>query len=716
MRNIQSVTNMFLILFCVFINGYGLEDSAQGQTGETRTMSIDVKDTDIRDVVRTISKGYDLSIIMDKDVSGNVTVHLSDVPIMEGLRMLVSSLGLEVVKEGNVYRIRKVSDEEIKSIKYIRGKLTVDVLNMDVREFLKKLSSKTAVSIVPDNNVSGKISGKLYQVDLEDGLRALLETSGFKVTKRRNIYTVTSDKSDDTKNPRRIRRRSSGGRSEFYVDYSDGKLTLDVSNGDLEDVVKAIAEQSEVEIVTYGNLKADVNAKLNDMPLNEALALLLGGTKYTFIEKDRIILIGDRNPASHAGLALSTSELIHLKHIKADGIAKILPKNIQATNIKEVKEQNALLVSGTSEDIVQTRDFLKKIDIPTPQVIIDVLVVEYSRDINREFSIELRAGGKAPAEQFQFPGLSGTTRLDFSREIMAPMGGIKTALGHLSDEFYATVRFLEAENKAKILAQPSITVLNGHKATIDVSQTQYFRIVGGTADQPTYQFRPISIGINLKITPWISQSGQITADIQPDISNPMGINEDGYPNVFKRSISTTVRLEDGETLVLGGLLRSDDQVANSKVPFLGDIPIIGFLFRTNKKINTQTNLVIYITPHIIDQHSHVNLDEELRDFDDERKSRRLFMEESFRESLKKAEAGRMMTTGDDNDSTEEDITVEPDSVSETNTDRIVEEKESDTLETQSSPPQSKRRRPFFRKRSAQPSAEITAEDENEDDE
>ncbi|MBD3321671.1 MAG: hypothetical protein GF350_11305 [Chitinivibrionales bacterium] len=651
MKRVYGAKNALLVLFCVFMSVYAQETATEQQSGEARTMSIDVKDTDIRDVVRTISKGYDLNIIMDKDVTGKVTVHLSDVPIMEGLKTLVSSLGLEVVREGAVYRIRKASDEEVKSIKYIRGKLTVDVLNMDVREFLKELSSKTAVSIVPDNNVEGKISGKLYQVDLEDGLRALLETSGFKVTKRRNIYSVTSEETARGISRSTARRRRSGGRSEFFVDYSNGLLSLEVSNGDLEDVVKAISEQSEVEIITYGNLKADVNAKLEKMPLNEALALLLGGTKYTFIEKDQIILIGDRNPASHSGQALSTSELIHLRHIKAEGIAKILPKNIQATNIKEVKEQNALLVSGTSEDIVATHDFLKKIDIPTPQVVIDVLVVEYSRDIDREFSLELKAGsGDMPKGKFEFPGLMGTTRLDFTRDALDPIqSGVETALGHLSEQFYATLRFLESENKAKILAQPSITVLNGHKANIDVSQTQYFRIVGGTAEQPTYQFRPISIGINLNITPWISRSGQITADIQPDISNPMGINEDGYPNVFKRSISTTVRLEDGETLVLGGLLRSDDQVAHSKVPFLGDIPIIGFIFRSNKKINTQTNLVIYITPHIIPQHSGVNLDEELRNFEKERKSRRLFMEESFRESLEKARAGRTMVpqgTGD----------------------------------------------------------------------
>ncbi|MBD3239526.1 MAG: hypothetical protein GF331_03000, partial [Chitinivibrionales bacterium] len=109
---------------------------------EGKRMSLDVKDTDIRDAIRMVSKAYDLNIILDSDVEGKITLHLSDVPIMEGLRSLAESQGLEVVKEGSVYRIRNKVDKEHTSIRYLRGKLTVDVQNVDVHEFLKVLSSK----------------------------------------------------------------------------------------------------------------------------------------------------------------------------------------------------------------------------------------------------------------------------------------------------------------------------------------------------------------------------------------------------------------------------------------------------------------------------------------------------------------------------------------------------------------------------------------------
>jgi type IV pilus assembly protein PilQ len=216
--------------------------------------------------------------------------------------------------------------------------------------------------------------------------------------------------------------------------------------------------------------------------------------------------------------------------------------------------------------------------------------------------------------------------------------GVTGNVVQLLDDFYFKLSLLERQSKARVLAQPSITVLNGNKATIDVGQSQFFKITSGTSDNPTYQFRPISFGITLNITPWISQSGQITADIAPEISNSVGTNADNYPNIFKRSVSTTVRLDNKQTLVLGGLLSSQDNTSDQRVPFFGDIPIIGNLFKTINKSHTQTNLVIYITPRIVEQAS-VDLPSELQRFEDNQRSR-VQADEPIIETLK-----RSSTTG-----------------------------------------------------------------------
>ena len=182
------------------------------------------------------------------------------------------------------------------------------------------------------------------------------------------------------------------------------------------------------------------------------------------------------------------------------------------------------------------------------------------------------------------------------------------------------------------MAQPSIVTLNGNKASISVDETQYFKLTTGNPLGTDYsiQFKPITFGIKLDITPWISQGGHITAEIAPEVSNSDGANSDGYPNVSLRTLSTTVRLNDGETITLGGLIKNTESESHNKIPLLGDIPLLGALFRTNTKSIQKTNLIVYVTPHIIKKEAHLDLDSALQNMDInsadflERKAREIF--------------------------------------------------------------------------------------------
>ncbi|MFP4013110.1 MAG: hypothetical protein ACLFVQ_03420 [Chitinispirillaceae bacterium] len=642
---------ILLTMMFLFSASYTFSQATQDSSSVSKLhMSLDVKDTDLRDVIRMISKGYNLNILLDQDVQGKVTLHLSDVPIMEGLRQIAESNGLEVIRDGSVYKIHKAPLQHKSMIRYIDGKLTVDVQNTEIKEFLKELSTRTSVSIVPDAKVEGRLTGKLYQVNIDDGIRALLEANGFDVVKRRNIYRISAGEPNGTGSgvpPTRVRGTGSG--KDFYVDYTNGLITLNVSNGDLEDIVKAIAEQGDVEIITYGSIKSEVNARINNAPLTEALALLLGGTRFTFVQRDNVILIGDRNTATPSGQALSKSELIHLRHIKADNIPSILPKDIPPTNVRVIKEQNALLISGTSEDIVAAREFLNTIDIPTPQVSIDAVIVEYKDNLDQEMGLKYGSSkdlkdqsyARTPSPETPVSKGSSNTEIGISgkylKELLKrylPIGD-QTITDHIDENFFLALKLLENQNKAKVLAQPSILTLNGNKASIDVSETQYYKVTTGTAENYTIRFQPIKFGIQLDITPWISQSGQITAEITPVVSNSDKTNDEGYPNVSSRSLTTTVRLNDGETLILGGLIKNQESEYKYKVPLLGDIPIIGALFRHSGKTRSKSNLVVYITPRIVSRNQAINIDKELEKFNLQQKN---FFERKMYEGMKKTKS------------------------------------------------------------------------------
>ncbi|MBD3314608.1 MAG: hypothetical protein GF344_02365, partial [Chitinivibrionales bacterium] len=279
--------------------------------------------------------------------------------------------------------------------------------------------------------------------------------------------------------------------------------------------------------------------------------------------------------------------------------------------------------------------------------------------------LEFGAGtGTAGNSSYSYPYLEYNRSGVDARKLLSRLTFPQTFVDDLPDDFWISLRLLESQKKAKVLAQPSITVLNGNKAQINVDQTQYFEVRGGTTENPTLNLKPISYGIRLSITPWISKSGQITAEITPEISNSTGISEGAnasYPDVARRSVTTTVRIDNGKTLVLGGLLRSDKLNSQKKVPFLGDLPIIGALFRTNISQDVRTNLVIYITPHVIDEESFVDLESHLKEFDEEHT--RFQLHRRFLDGLNyHIEADSLAGSGNDEgfiDTTEVPIESEP---------------------------------------------------------
>jgi len=593
-------------------------DSLKDTVAVVQAMSLDVTGIDIKDLVRMVSRGYGLNVVVDKDVKGAVTLHLSSVPIIEGLRAIARSLDLDVIQEGAVYHLRNRETPQTSEIAVLpSGKLKVDVRDADVREFLEDLSKKSGVSIVFDDAVQGRVTGKLVNVPLDDGLKALLEGNGYKVANQKSIYRVTCD--FDVSGAPAHRHAIGAANYPFYVNYANNMVSLDAHNADLGDVIRALASEAQVQIVTYGDVTGKINAQIEDVTFNEAMDVLLGGTHFAYVRRGKMILIGDRNASVPSGQELSVSEMIPLRHLKAEDVPPLLPASFQLANIKVVKEQNALLISGTGTDIAHVKDFLTTVDVPTPQVVIDVIIIEYTMDNNLNWGLEFGLDNTVTNSE-SFPSISFSREGDQATNMVQQVLGAPVAkyLGYLGDDFFIRLRALAAQNKAKVLAQPSITVLNGHKATINVGQTQYFKIVteGSTAETMSFRFQPISFGININVTPWVAPSGQITTDVAPEISNSMGVNADGYPNIFTRSVSTTVRLNNNETLVLGGLIRREQDLTINKVPVLGDIPWLGNLFKTTIKEDIATNLSVYMTPHIIADELAVDINRKVDEFGD----------------------------------------------------------------------------------------------------
>ena len=173
--------------------------------------------------------------------------------------------------------------------------------------------------------------------------------------------------------------------------------------------------------------------------------------------------------------------------------------------------------------------------------------------------------------------------------------------GHPFEFYYgATINALITDGKAKVLARPNITTIQGHEAVINIGGEVPVTETSVTNSTTTTSISYKEAGIILRYTPRVNGDGTITAEVHTEVSSPLYVEEMKAYRFQSRSADTTVRLRDGETMVIGGLIGSEEAKTLSKVPFLGDLPILGAFFRNVKKSKTDSEIMIFLTAHVLD--------------------------------------------------------------------------------------------------------------------
>lgn len=567
--------------------------------------------TDIRDVAKALSISHNVNIIVDQDIDIKVTIYLQDLPFPEILDALTKSYNLGWIKEGATYRISKNAEEQELSLTIVNDSIkTLVAKNVKLKDFVDELNRKVKLNLMVEKGLKGKINGTLNDLPFKDGLKSLLDGNGYDFKKKGEVYIIASGDGMDEEGKPAVKRDVK--LRKFDMDVEDGKVNIAVTGADLGEVLKELADQAGMNYITYDQVKGNVDAKLTETPVYEVIRRLLAGTRYTYTMDNGILLVGEKNATTPSGEALSQSKLLYLKNIKADCIPALLPKSIPTGNVQIVKEQNGILVMGTQVLIRQVEEFLKEVDVPIPQISIEAIVVEFYTDDSKEVGINAKSRSSQDTSSLggsYIPGLN----VSLDRKNIEKATGFKFGtIGILPENFMFTLRALETNKLAQVLARPKIVTLNGSKASINVGTSMYYKVTTGNVETPLTRFQEINSGIKLDITPWISKGGQITAEIAPEVSNAGALNSENYPDISRRSMTTTVRLNDGETIVIGGLIKSEDRETVERVPFLGRIPFLGWFFRSTIKSKTKSELLVYITPHIITEEDFVNLDKEMK--------------------------------------------------------------------------------------------------------
>lgn len=575
------------------------EDALRALPGMDQVIpSLSFRSVPISDILRALADQYKLNLFVGPNVQGTITLNLSAISVADALLFIITRSGLTYTISNRVLQITAPpapappppAPPQPPQIIRADSLISVEVSDHDLAAFARELTRQSGRNVLLEQGVSGRLSGYIEEVPFDTGLRTLLDINGYSLRVVDGIYRIDRAALQADAQGRRA--------SRAIVSVRDSLVTLDVDNADINVVLREIALQSGIDLITYGRIQGVVSARLTDVSLDRALNYLFRGTDYTFRREQDIYFVGNKDIRG-----ITSMVLILLDHLKADGIIDLLPERLKSqATIRVVKEHNSLLVTGTQDIISEVEEFVGLIDQPSPQILLDVLVVDLRRSDDYEVGFTAGQDTSALPLSSYFPGI----RLTYPGVDLESFFSVGL-IGRLPPNFRAQFRALEREGRVNVRSQPKIATLNGHEASITIGTTQYFLLEsqgtfptpGSPVTQTSQRFERIEANAILKITPWVSASGEITTVIHPEFNTPVGtLSADVPPTIDSRVIDSTVRLRDGETIILGGLIEESDQAEINKFPLLGDIPVLGRLFQHRKVSKVKNQLVIFVTPHL----------------------------------------------------------------------------------------------------------------------
>ena len=572
------------------------QEAAGGPPGAPAQNTLNIKDADIRTLIATVSEITGKNFIIDPRVEGKVNVvsarPMDASEVYEVFESVLRVHGFALVQAGNMVKIMPEA--------------------MAMQD-----GSLTSSSNGPDAIVSRVIT--LKHVAAKDLLPVL------NPLKPQSAQIMASP----------------SGNSLVVIDRAGNVARL-------ENLIRRIDTENEngVEVILLGHASATevANTLARLMPENNG-----GGKAVADARTNAILLSGDqaarlklRALVSHLDTPLENNDatqVIYLRYAKADELATVLAsvantltgstgkEDVAKTaTIQAHAETNALIITASPSVFRELQSVVRSLDVRRAQVLIEAIIADVSDEAAAEIGVQWQAtdsldGGEGLIGGTNFPGANGGGSIVGA--ITNPLSAIGSGLnlGYITGistdpitnkpiyELGALAKLLRGDGRTNILSEPSIVTLDNKEAVIKVGQEvpfltgQYTNTGTGGSSQPTNPFQTVErkdVGIELKVTPHINEGDEVALDISQIVSSlaptPTGAT-DLVTN--KREINTTVLLRDGAMLVIGGLITHEVNESVSKVPALGDIPLLGNLFKYRKSNVLKRNLMVFLRPTIL---------------------------------------------------------------------------------------------------------------------
>ncbi|MCA9398754.1 MAG: type IV pilus secretin PilQ [Candidatus Omnitrophica bacterium] len=402
-----------------------------------------------------------------------------------------------------------------------------------------------------------------------------------------------------------------------------GEVSLDFREADIRNVLQILSFKSGMNIVASPEVQGVVTIQLNSVPWKQALDVILQTYGYAYEKKGNIIVVTtveNLKKRREDAMLLAEQEPLETRTFvlnfgkASEVIASVEKMRSDRGSINFDERTNTIIATDTASKLDLMEGVVDKLDATTPQVLIEAKIVETGLNDTENMGIDwiTQASVNGAERPTTFPFTSHSDN-KYLKDNDFP--GTQTTLGNANTEFtYGTLDFsqfqavlemLAQRTNTNILSNPRIVTLDNIPASIQVGVDRPIPNYAYNEEQATLQVNGYTwrtIGISFEVTPHVNNAGYVTLDIVPEVSELAGetpFDNINLPLISKEVANTRVMVKDADTLVIAGLLTDKTTDVRKKIPFLGDIPIVGLAFTKNEKTVIKTDLLIFITPHII---------------------------------------------------------------------------------------------------------------------
>lgn len=561
-----------ICMFILFLNIYTFANTS-------KEININFKDLEIMDLVKITSKIIDKNILVTQDIKGKVDF-ISNKPVNEDelIKILIYVLeekGFTLVTNDNILRIVK--------------------LNESVKSNVPVITSK-------QKNNYNQIVTEIFRVDssnvdyIASKIRHLISRDAKMVTNKEANTIVLSDFMDNISTIKKVVKIMTIGSKKTMEVVELNNIQAPDAKKSLDAISKAIFNQT-VEIE-----KVDVISN------KESNSLVIVGKKDNVnYLKDYIIKMDSKE-----SLTKRVVEVYPLKNVEAVNVNKIIegiigkkkyldPNDKPLSSVDE--ETNSIVLMGPNDEVDYIKALLDQLDKEKPQVYVEAKIIELNDSLVSEIGVQYGIFGASAGSD----GLASfASSLNNGSAIVGSdlIDTIGLKIPDISEGLAlgASISLLNGDGALDIVSEPSILAINNKESSIYVGETISIKTSQTTTDggNTNENYQREDVGLTLKVKPRVSNDNKVTLEINTILEDVKTTDTtSGNADTTKKEVTTTAIVNNGESVIIGGLIQDKEESTESKVPVLGDIPLLGELFSHDKTDNSKKNLVIVVTPYIV---------------------------------------------------------------------------------------------------------------------